>query len=113
MNSSFASPEGIMMLIFAGFLDVMGLCELLFSLIGKINPLGGATIMGEAISTISDIIGLIIIGGWSIIRGKADLKSLKRKRVGLRFGFTFLGEATPFIGILPFWTIYVYSILKE
>ena len=111
MNNSLFSPESIM-LIFAGFLDVMGLCELLFLLIGGMKLLGGSTVIGEMISTISDVIGLIIIGGWSIMRSGGDLKSLKRKRVGLRFGFTFLGEAIPFVGILPFWTIYVYSILK-
>ncbi len=112
MNGSFFSPGGIIMLIFAGFLDIMGLCELLFFLIGGINFLGGSTVIGEIISTITDIIGLIVIGGWSIIRGGGDLTSLKRKRMGLRFGLSFLGEATPGIGILPFWTIYVYNTLK-
>ena len=112
MNGSLLSPEGIIMLIFAGFLDVMGLCELLFLLIGGMKFLGGSTVIGETISTISDVIGLIVIGGWSIMRGRRDLKSLKRKRVGLRFGLTFLGEAIPFVGILPFWTIYVYNTLK-
>ena len=49
MNNSLFSPESIM-LIFAGFLDVMGLCELLFLLIGGMKLLGGSTVIGEMIS---------------------------------------------------------------
>lgn len=98
------------MLIFAGFLDLLGLCEILFLLMGGLNILSGITIIGETISTITDMVGLVVIGGWSIIRG-GGLGALRKRKTGLKFGLSFLGEAIPFIGALPFWTIYVYSIL--
>lgn len=105
------SPEGIIMLIFAGILDVLGLCEILFLLIGRMNILSGVTVIGEIISSVTDIIGLVVIGGWSIIRGGGNLRALRKRRTGLKLGLSFLGEAIPFVGVLPFWTIYVYSAL--
>ena len=43
-------------------------------------------------------------------------KSVQRgplRKVLLRGGITLLGELVPFVGILPFWTITVFSTLRE
>ena len=44
-------------------------------------------------------------------KGK-KLMMKKGGKTGLRFGLATLGEIIPFLGALPFWTIFVYSELK-
>lgn len=48
-------------------------------------------------------------------REKKLAKKLAKKGMnkGLKFGLAALGELIPFLGALPFWTIYVYSELKS
>ena len=150
--TNFLSPEAIMMLFLAGLLDLIGIICLLLDL---------AFGVGEILSYIPDIIGIILFGSWILMRtfmkggtkeeakeevsekiseikesGEARRKAIEEKReilkqkrelveegkktmlkkggrTGLRFGLATLGELLPFIGALPFWTIFVYSELKK
>ena len=129
------------MLFLAGILDVMGIICLILDLVFGI---------GEILSYIPDGLGIIFLGGWTLMRslmkGKtmeeakedasekiADIKEAgekrreairKRKKMlkkgvkkgakrGLRFGLSALGELIPFLGALPFWTIFVFLELKN
>ena len=49
------------------------------------------------------------------LRGKrgGDKLEKKGKKRGLRFALATLGEVIPFLGALPFWTIFVYLELKN
>ena len=99
-------------------IDVLGLlCLFLDILFG----------IGEIFSFILDISGFIIFGLWALAKGESlSISSVKKKgkaaraakkalakKIGKRFAFTFIGELIPFLGALPFWTIFVYSIIKS
>ena len=104
-EGSLTGPEGILLLCVAGLLDIVGFMFFLLSWLG-IDDYG-----------ILDIIGLVIIGGWLLIR-TGSVKSTKgaqdiAKKTLKRFGFTFLVELIPFLGgISPSWTILVWKELK-
>ena len=106
-EGNLTGPEGILMLIIAVPLDLIGIIFFILSFFG----------IGIAFSFITDIIGLIFIGGWLLIR-TGSVKSTKgaqeiAKKTLKRFGFTFLIELMPFLGgIAPSWTILVWKELK-
>ncbi len=116
------------MLFLAGLLDIIGIiCLILDAALG----------IGEIFSYVPDTIGIIFFGTWIIFRAqtkkageekkeelKEQLAERRKKRLkkkatkkgmkkGLKFGLAALGELTPFLGALPFWTIYVYLELKS
>ncbi len=108
---SLLSPIGIIMLLAAGMIDLIGFLIMCFGL----DDLG-----------IMDIIGLIFVGGLmyihsgSITSGKKDKKTTKKttKKVGgkifKRLGLSFLVEIIPYLGsLVPSWTIAAYSHLKN
>ena len=105
-EGNLTGPEGILLLCVAGLLDVIGFVFFLLSWLGA-DDYG-----------ILDVIGLVIIGGWLLIR-TGSVKSTKgaqdvAKKTLKRFGFTFLVELIPFLGgIAPSWTILVWKELKE
>ena len=107
---SFLTPEAVLMFTIAGFLDVAGLLCFLLDFVGGI---------GNFLSFIFDIGGIIIIGGWLLVRSgviispKRGLKQLAKKSFGSA-GLGIAGELLPFAGdLLPFWTWIVYSELKK
>lgn len=106
-GGNLAGPEILVMLLIAIPLDLIGLVFFILSFFG----------VGIPFSFILDIIGLVLIGGWLLIR-TGGVKSTKgaqeiAKKTLKRFGFTFLAELIPFIGdISPSWTILVYKELK-
>ena len=108
MNS--VSP---VILLIALLLDLFGLICLILSF--TIGPE-----VGESISFVPDILGLIFIGGREMfikrrkafgqvgaVRSRAFAKA--KRKGGLKFFLAFFGEILPFIGAFPFWTIYVLS----
>ena len=111
--SDFFSPMGTLLMMTAIILDVFGLFCLIIDIIGDVE-------IGETLSWISDILGLIFIGGVSFVRArraafgvtKKEARKIISKRTG-KFLLTFFGEILPIIGAFPFWTIYVYSELKS
>lgn len=130
---SLLSPEGLIMLFLAGLLDLFGIICLILDV---------AFGIGEVLSYIPDVIGIFFFGFWVFMRSQ-ERKSYKETREeiagqvaehrkivdekakqlkknirkgskkGLRFGLAALGEIIPFLGALPFWTIFVYSELKN
>ncbi|MCX6718284.1 MAG: hypothetical protein NTY81_01625 [Candidatus Staskawiczbacteria bacterium] len=88
-SGNLASPEGILMLCVAGIIDAI-------SLIPVIN-------------IISDILGIIIIGGWLLITrpGEAVKKAVKRFLIACGI------ELIPIVSIAPSWTWFVYKTLKD
>lgn len=96
------SPEAIMLII-AVIVDLMGLSEFV-------------PVVGNVISFISDIFGIIFFGTWMLFRSQqAQITGRAATRVGrltrsLRWlrPLAFIGELIPFVGILPLWTIIVF-----
>ncbi len=130
---SLLSPEGILMLFLAGLLDLIGIVCLILDLVFGI---------GEVLSFIPDGIGILFFGFWSLTRSQGEktykeareevagkkaehrkmvekkAKALKKgvkkgSKKGLRFGLSAFGELIPFLGALPFWTIFVILEMKE
>lgn len=93
------TPEGIMMLLIAGILDII-------SVIPFVN-------------IITDIVGMCVVGLWLIVRGRRPQRvgrggrpvTRSFKWLG-RFG-TFFLEFIPGFSILPLWTLLVYGELKS
>ncbi len=98
------SPINLVGLLMAVFLDLFGILCLLFNYIFGV-------LIGEALSTISDLIGIVFFALWCSVKsgGIVSLKSVKNKKRIVKSLLTFLGETIPFIGALPFWTIFVLS----
>jgi len=95
---SLATPEAILMFLFAGLLDGIGYLLL---------------IIGLDDFWITDIIGAIIIGLWMLSRGSSPLKLKKSSRLK-RWGISTLVEAVPYLGdIMPSWILVVYFELKN
>jgi len=101
---SIFSPINLVGLLVAIFLDLFGVLCLLFNYIF-------GTLIGEALSAIGDLIGAFFFAIWCSVKSGdvASLKSVKNKKRVIKFLLTFFGEAIPFIGALPFWTIFVLS----
>lgn len=106
-EDNLTGPEGILMLMIAVPLDLAGIVLFILSFFG----------VGIAFSFITDVIGLVVIGGWLLIR-TGSVKSTKgaqeiAKKTLKRFGFTTLAELVPFLGdVYPGWTILVWKELK-
>jgi len=122
----FLTPEGIIMGIPAILLDILGIIFTILDI---------AYGIGEIFSWVSDGMGLLIFGLWLLGRMvfvpktttpkelaekvmekrrqiKGMVKEARRMGRGLRFAITFLGEVLPIIGVLPFWTWFVYTELQ-
>ena len=106
---AFLSPEGILMMGLAILIDMAGLFSLvLIWLFG----------VGFIISTIFDVAGLVLIGGWMLLRsGQITATKGAKKAFGKllkRGGLSFIGESIPIFGdIAPCWTLAVYFELKN
>ena len=106
-EGNLTGPEGVLMLMIAVPLDLIGIILLILSFFG----------VGIPLSFLLDILGMIIIGGWLLIR-TGSIKSTRgaqnvARKVLKRFGFTFLAELVPFLGdAYPGWTILVWKELK-
>lgn len=88
-SGGLTSPEGILMLCIAGIID-------LISLVPVIN-------------VVSDVLGVVIIGGWIVITrpGEAFKKAIKRLLIAAGI------ELIPIVSIAPSWTWFVYKTLKD
>jgi len=88
-KGNLTSPEGILMLCIAVVIDVI-------SLIPVIN-------------VISDVLGIVIIGGWIVVTrpGEAFKKAIKRLLIAAGI------ELIPIVSIAPSWTWFVYKTLKD
>lgn len=84
-----ASPEAILMLCVAGVIDAIS--------------------MIPVINFISDILGVIIIGGWMIITRPGQII----KKAIIRFIIVFVLELIPVVSVSPCWTWFVYKTLKD
>ncbi|MCX6720862.1 MAG: hypothetical protein NTW11_03590 [Candidatus Staskawiczbacteria bacterium] len=88
-SGNLTSPEGVLMLTIAGIIDVI-------SIIPVIN-------------VVSDILGIIIIGGWLLFTRTGE--AIKRATVKLLIACGV--ELIPVVSILPGWTWFVYSTLTD
>ena len=107
---------GIVMLILAIILDIIGVICFVLNIF---------FVIGEIPSLISDIIGMIFIGGWMFFRsGKVGIPERAKKRPEnlirklfrgkyKKFLTPVVGEVAPFVGALPFWTLSVYFELTS
>jgi hypothetical protein len=111
-TSALISPEGVAMMFVAGILDIIGVICLILDIFFGI---------GEIPSWISDGIGIIFISGWMFLRS-GRVEAPERAQRGLRklfrgkwkrFLTPIIGEVTPFVGALPFWTLSVYFELTS
>lgn len=135
--NAFLSPEGLIMMSIAGFLDIFGL-------IGFIPG------VGTLLSYIPDILGIITIGSWTLFRSqtikatpraaetlKKGAELAKKSKAGKKVAqitkragemakkakwlkklkwvriLAPVGELVPIVGIAPLWIIAVYFELKN
>lgn len=104
------SPEAVIMLPFALFLDIIGI---ILNILLDLN-------------IITDIIGMAIIGLWALNRsgdismimqrskGKSGTAAEITKQILKKFGTTFLIKIIPEVGsFFSFWTYRVYKELKN
>ncbi len=128
-------PDFLLMLMFAGFFDVLDIILEVLSLAGAGTP--------KAVTIGIDAFLAVVIGGWIYWRtgklikskqqqiqviqqrlGKATAQMQKQlakaaakplRRTVLRTGLAFLGEVCDIValGIFPFWTITVVMTLRE
>jgi len=106
--SIFLSPEGVIMMLAASLLDLVGFLLFILDFVG----------IGIPLSFIPDIIGILIIGGWIFLRtGRMGVTKEAAKisqKVSVKLGLTTLGELIPFFGDLaPCWVLLVFNVLKE
>ncbi|MDD5098395.1 MAG: hypothetical protein PHD31_01600 [Candidatus Pacebacteria bacterium] len=103
------SPEALFMLPFAIGLDLVGIILICFGL----DDFG-----------ITDILGIMFINVWLLMRGKKPVSSQRKKGVtnNLKKAFTHkwgkfalptFTELIPYVGALPMWTLSVLSNLDE
>ena len=102
------TPEGVVMMFIAAMLDLTGLGIFLLSLLG----------IGIPLSFLLDITGLLIIGGWTLLRSGSASTTKQAAKLGKkafkRLGLGFLGELVPFFGDIAFcWTLVVYLELTR
>lgn len=118
------SPEAIVILPAAIFLDFLGLV---------LTVLDVAYGIGEIFSWISDGLGIVFFGFWILMRSfsmakskevvekvvekqktiKGAVKGIKKMGRGLRFAVSVVGEILPLVGAIPFWTWLAWSELKS
>jgi hypothetical protein len=134
------TPEGIVMMLIAIALDLVGLILTIIWLLTLFGVLSFE--IPEIINWISDGIGFVFFGLWLWVRsaiigsgtkpkGLAERVAEKHRatqrererlkariartvgRRGLRFALALIGEFLPLIGALPFWSWFVYSEMKS
>jgi len=109
------SPEGVIMMLLAILIDIAGLFCLVLDLVLSLFGIFG---IGTAISSVLDVLGLILIGGWMLFRYGQMTGTKGAKKAGgkllKRLGLSFLGELIPIFGdVAPCWTLAVYFTLKS
>ena len=106
-EGSFLSPEGLMMLSLAIFVDVG---EFFIEFIPYV---------GTVISILLDIFAVIFIGGWMWFRsgnksgiGRTGKAAKWAKRLKWFRPLCIIIECIPLVGSLPLWTVAVYLEIK-
>lgn len=105
---------------FSVIMIMIAICLDLFGFICFLFTLTIGTDVGETLSYVPDLLGLLFIGGARMFqqrrRAFAQAKKvraqalMKAKKSGAgKFFLTFFGEILPFVGAFPFWTIYILS----
>lgn len=125
-------PDFILMAMFAIFVDALDFIK---------EPLIAFFGISKIVGVGFDIVTFAIIGVWiykktgQIVKSKKQQAEAMQKRIGkktaqmqkqlakaakrpirralLRGGIAFLGELAPLVGMIPFWTITVFGILRE
>jgi hypothetical protein len=88
-KGNITSPEGVLMLCVAGIIDIISFIPL--------------------INIISNILGIIIIGGWLVITRPGEALKKATKRFLIACGI----EIFPIVSIIPSWTWFVYKTLND
>ncbi len=101
--NNLVGPEGVLMLSLAFGFD-------LIEIIANLVP-----VAGDSISLAIDVLAFIFIGGWLILRGEFWRRITKRRKLRMLKSLMILAEILPipFIGDLPFWTIIVFTELRN
>lgn len=97
---SIMSPEGASIMMVALFLDILGLIGLI-------------PIIGQILSYIPDVLGIAVIGIWAWFRMGEMPVTKKFSKFLKRPALVMVGELIPVVGILPFWSAYVFFKLKK
>jgi hypothetical protein len=138
----FFTPEGIIIMLIAGLIDLIGIFLTIIFLLTLFGVL--ALEIPAIVDWIVDGIGFVFFGLWLWVRSaiispgteteseeltervvekRRAMKKAKKKvkamkaakttgRRGLKFIMVFIGEIIPIVGALPFWSWLAYSELK-
>ncbi|MDD4409124.1 MAG: hypothetical protein PHW52_00545 [Candidatus Pacebacteria bacterium] len=94
--------DELMMLMVALMLDVASLILLFLAL----DDFG-----------LLDTCGIVIIGAWTFVKSGSMPSRKGGKNPGSKLMGRFMGvgavELIPYVGVLPTWTLYVYSVAKD
>jgi len=108
---NFLAPDALLMMLIAVALDIGGVICFLLTL-----TYYGATI-GLTISTVLDILGLILFSGWTLFLRSGTISGKSVKVIGKllkRVGLPFLVELIPVVGDVAFsWVLTVYLEIKN
>ena len=90
------SPEGVLVLFWATFLDFTGILDLI-------------PIIGDIITLLISLVGLLTLGVWSWFKTKGSFETKLRKNT-IRQGLVFFFEGIiPFGSLVPGWIILVLA----
>ncbi|MEK7519213.1 MAG: hypothetical protein AAB565_00275 [Patescibacteria group bacterium] len=100
------SPEAVIMLPLAILIDLIGIILIFVALDDFF---------------ITDILGIIIFGGWMFIRSGAKPQKPQRRKItkkppagpGRKLFSVAIKELIPYLGAFPWWTITVWNELKS
>jgi len=111
-SSNFLAPDALLMMTIGGMLDIGGGSICLLLILGVITAP-----VGLLISTILDIVGLILFSAWTLFlrSGTISGKSVKVIwKLLKRAGLPFLVESIPIFGDVAFsWILTVYLEVKN
>ena len=120
-RGSFLSADFLIIFFFAVLIDIIDIALEAFAWL----------VAPKIIAIVVDLFAFIIIGSWIYTKTKSleqaksrvarglspDLKKRYQKtvmgKVLKKMGLSMLGEMIPFVGIVPFWTLRVFSVLKQ
>lgn len=100
---SIFSPEGYLIMVWAIFLDLIGIVIFILEFVG----------VGIPLSWLFDVMGILTIGIWSWSKTGNMQVTKRTARFFKKPGLAFFGEVIPFVGVLPFWSLYVFIDLKK
>ena len=99
------SPQGYMLLLTAVMIDILGLFFAFLSFL--------TGTLATPLEVVPDIMGMATLGFWYYLKTGEVAVGERFKKLFKKQRLTWLGEFLPFVGAVPFWTLWVVKTLKK